>query len=264
MSREELREKNLYYTIIGGTFRTQVDKDDPTAVRRDWVSADGSKSGTKYERIVKALYGYIEDIQFRDSEYGLQCYVMLDTNADGFKPVITLSTASRETEDFLRKLPNINLLEEVQLRPFDFEGDSGEVRGISVMQADATNGEFNIKITNYFRDQEKKENINGFPTPEGDIDGYTKDDWKLYFLQARKFLVNYTKEVIQAKVAQALIDRGTAVPKSLEQEQRLNREEVINATEDDDWGDFAPDVTTVQATTATPAVPKKPKVLGGK
>lgn len=100
--REEIRENNQYYTIVGGSFRVQVDKDDPKAVRRDWTSADGTKSGTKYERIVNALVGYIEDIQFRDSDYGLQRYIALDKSADGSMPVIALSTASREAETFSR------------------------------------------------------------------------------------------------------------------------------------------------------------------
>lgn len=221
MAREEIREKNTYYTITGGSFRVQVDKDDPTAVRRDWVSADGSKSGTKYERIVNSLIGYIEDVQFRDSEYGLQLYVMLDENADGAKPVVALSTSSREAEDFLKKLPNINLMKEVRLRPFNFEGNSGdEVRGMEVMQEDG-NGEFNVKVFNHFRDFEQKTNINGFPNPDGDTDNYSKDDWKLYFLTARKFLVNYTKEKMMPAVAQAVLDRGTAVPQSVEQEERM-------------------------------------------
>lgn len=211
MSREEIREKNLYYTIVGGSFRVRVAQDDPEAVRRDWTSADGTKSGTKYERIVKSLIGYIEDIQFRDSEYGLQLYIMLDENDQGWKPVIALNTASREAEDFLRKLPNIQLLKEVRLRPFDFTGNSGdEVRGMEVMHADP-NGEFTEKVVNFFRDAEKKVNINGYPNPEGDTNDYSKDDWKLYFLQARKFLVNYTREKMQARVAAAVVDRGRGV-----------------------------------------------------
>lgn len=235
MAQEEIRENNQYYTIIGGTFRVQVDKDDPAAVRREWKSADGSSSGTKYERIVSALRGYIEDIQFRDGEYGMQVYIMLDENEDGAKPVIALSTASREAEDFLKKLPNINLLKEVRLRPFNFEGDRGdEVRGMEVTQQDAE-GKYTIKATNYFRDAEAKTNINGYPNPEGDTEEYSKDDWKLYFLQARKFLVNYTRENMQAAVAQAVVDRGTAVPKSAEQEERIRnsgtREEAEAETE---------------------------------
>jgi hypothetical protein len=223
MSSEQLQEKNLYYTIISGSFRAQVDKDHPDAVRRDWTSADGQKSGTKYERHVKALIGYIEDIQFRDGEYGMQMYVMLDENAEGWKPVIALATSSRECEDLMKKLPNINFLKEVRLRPFNFEGSEGdEVRGMEVLQQDE-HGEWEVKIKNYFRDTEKKVNINGFPNPEGDTEDYSKDDWKLYFLQARKFLVANTRDIIQATVAQAVIDRGTTVPSSKEQEDRITK-----------------------------------------
>jgi hypothetical protein len=107
------------------------------------------------------------------------------------------------------------------LRPFNFEGDSGdEVRGMEVTQQDAE-GKYTVKATNYFRDVEKKENINGYPNPEGDTADYSKDDWKLYFLQARKFLVSYTRDTMQAAVAQAVIDRGAGVPQSAEQEERL-------------------------------------------
>jgi hypothetical protein len=222
MSREEIKDKQLYYTIVSGSFRVQVPQDSPDAVRRDWKSADGTKSGTKYERVINALFGYIEDVQFRDGEYGMQVYITLDENEDGEKPVIALATASREAEDFLKKLPNIDLRKEVRLRPFNFEGSEGdEVRGMEVMQPDKE-GNFKVKITNYFRDTEKKVNINDFPNPEGDTDDYSKDDWKIYFLQARKFLIDYTKENIQRKIAEAILDRHTSIPTSKEQEDRMN------------------------------------------
>ena len=91
---------------------------------------------------------------------------------------------------------------------------------MEVTQEDA-DGKFTVKTSNSFRDAEKKENINGYPSPEGDTDDYSKDDWNFYFLQARKFLVSFTKEKMQAAVAQAVIVRGTAVPRSAEQEERL-------------------------------------------
>src|SRR5262245_26895782 len=121
MSREEVREKNLYYTIVSGTFRVQVPEDHPEAVRREWKSADGKSSGVKFERVINSMIGYIEDVQFRDSEYGMQIYVMLDENSEGEKPVIALNTASREAEDLMKKLPNVNFSKEVRLRPFSFE-----------------------------------------------------------------------------------------------------------------------------------------------
>jgi hypothetical protein len=202
MSREEIREKQLYYTIVAGSFRVQVPQDSPDAVRRDWKSADGTKSGTKYERVVNALFGFISDIQFRDGDFGMQMFVTLDENEDGEKPVIALATQSRECEDLMKKLPNINLSKEVRLRPFNFEGSEGdEVRGMEVMQQDEEE-KFKVKITNFFRDVEKKVNINGYPNPDGETEEYSKDDWKIYFLSARKFLINYTKEKIAPKLMQ--------------------------------------------------------------
>jgi hypothetical protein len=196
MSREQVVKRGKYYSIVAGTFRTQVPQEDPTATRRDWESADGKKSGTKYERIVNALFGYIKDVSFADGEFGMQVLIKLDENEEGDNPIIALGTSSREAEDFLRKLPNVDLSKEVRLRPFNFEGDNNEeVRGMEIMQQDSDD-EFTVKITNFFRDKDKKENINGYPNPEGDTADYSKDDWKIYFLSARKFLINYIKENI--------------------------------------------------------------------
>ncbi len=195
--REETIKRGRYYTIIAGSFRVQVPQDHPEAVRRDWKSADGTKSGTKYERIVNSLFGFIKEVSFHDGEFGMQVYIKLDETEDGEDPIIALATSSREGEDFLKKLPNINLAKEVRLRPFNFEGEGGdEVRGMEIMQQDE-NDEFKVKITNFFRDKEKKENINGYPNPESN--DLSKDEWKLYFLQARMFLIKYTKENIIPK-----------------------------------------------------------------
>src|SRR5690348_55629 len=99
MAREELVELKRYYSIIAGNFRTQAVKDDPKAVAREWKSTDGTKSGIKHERVVRALYGYITDVSFFDSEYGLKLYISLDKDVDGSQPVISIICASREAED---------------------------------------------------------------------------------------------------------------------------------------------------------------------
>ena len=215
MSKELVVKKGRWYGIIDGTFRVQVPQDHPEAVRRDWKSADGKNSGTKYERIVNALFGVIQEVSFQEGDYGTQILIKLDENEDGENPIVALATASREGEDFMKKLPAIDLSKEVRLRPFNFTGESNdEVRGIEVMQQDDA-GNFTVKIRNFFRDYEKKENINGFPSPEGDTDMYSKDDWKIYFLSARKFLIAYTKEHTN-------LDAGTRsvspIPKSYEEE----------------------------------------------
>lgn len=199
--REEIREPSVYYTIVGGTFRAQVSEGDPNAVRREWESTDKKRSGVKYERIINAIIGYITKIQFFDSEYGMQLVISLDKDDNGKTPKIALQAASREGESFMKRLPNIDFKKEVKLRPFSFtdQQDGEEVRGMDVTQADEL-GEFTVKIKNFFRDEEAKKNINGFPDPEGNTEEYSKDDWKMYFLQCRKFLITYTKEQVIPRI----------------------------------------------------------------
>lgn len=237
MSREEIVKKGKYYTIIQGSFVTQVPQDHPDAVRRDWKSADGSKSGTKYERVVNALFGFIKDISFHDGDYGMQIYIKLDENEEGEEPIIALPTASREGEDFMKKLPNIDLAKEVRLRPFNFKGNEGdEVRGMEIMQPD-TEDKFKVKITNFFQtsvkqadDSIKRDYLNGYPKPEGT--DLSKDEWKLYFMQARLFLIKYTKEHIVPKFTggelteeQKAIKEFDEIPEKQEKPEFLKRRE---------------------------------------
>ncbi len=75
--------------------------------------------------------------------------------------------------------------------PYAFEDDKGKlVRGVTIYQ----NGN---KVFNYFWDNDKKEPKHGYPAVEGE--NLSKDDWKIHFLQARKFLVGYVKENIVPK-----------------------------------------------------------------
>jgi hypothetical protein len=210
MAREEVRDPSTYYSIIDGTFRTQVDQNDPYAVRREWKATDG-KTGVKFERVVTALIGFITDISFFEGEYGQQIIISLDKGADGKTPKIALNTASREAEGFMKRLPAIDLAKEVRLRPYSFtdQSDGDEVRGIEVNQEDE-NGDFKRKIGDFFRDPETKAFLNGFPAPEGDTTDYTKDHWKLYFTKTRIFLADYTKQNIIPKIAVTEHPQGTS------------------------------------------------------
>lgn len=199
MSEAIVDKKNRYFSVIGGTFRTQVPKDHPDAVERFWESADKSKSGVKFEQIFNRMRGLVRDIQFHKGEYGENINIVLDENAAGETPVISLGTSSREGEDFLKKAPNIDFSKEVMVRPFSFNGTEGdEVRGIEVVQTDAE-GKFTVKVKNYFRDEVAKININGYPNAEN-YDDMDSDSWKVFFIQARKFLVKYTQDNVCPKL----------------------------------------------------------------
>ena len=183
----------MYYTVIDGTLRTKVDEGFPNAVRREYETKDGAKA-VKFERVVDALKGYIEGIQFNDGDYGKTINITLDENDEGKKPIVQFSVEGTYGEDVLKKLPGVDLSKEVRFRPFSFTGDDGrDVRGVEITQGET-------KIKNFFYDPEKKLALNGYPTPEGDVSEYSKEDWKIFYLQARKFLVAYTQNEIIPKV----------------------------------------------------------------
>jgi len=66
-------------------------------VRREYETKDGA-TAFKYERILSSLIGYIEEVQFYDSEFGKQLYITLDKNEKGQKPIIQLNMEGREAD----------------------------------------------------------------------------------------------------------------------------------------------------------------------
>lgn len=194
MSKEQkYQNQNIYYNIIDGSLRTKVDKDHPEAIAREYETRDGVKS-VKYERKIDALTGIIEDIGFYDGEFGKVLNITLDENEEGRHPVIQIGVETSYGEDFLKRLPAIDLTQEVYIAPYAFtdEENGREVRGVSVMQN-------KVKIKNFFYDVENKKAVNGYPIPEGDVREYTKEDWKIFYLKARKFLIAYVIENVLPK-----------------------------------------------------------------
>ncbi len=66
-------------------------------------------------------------------------------------------------------------------------------KGISITQD-------GIKIKSFFFNADKGEATNGIPEITGDKEGMSKDDWKMHFLERRKFLKDYTKNNIIPKL----------------------------------------------------------------
>jgi hypothetical protein len=160
------------------------------------------------------MVGMIENVEFIAGDYGMNINITLDKNEAGINPIISLGASTREGEDFLKKLPNIDLSKEVRLMPFSFDDDNDrEVRGLQVTQQDES-GDFKNKIPSFFYDVEKKENINGYPVV-ADRDAMDKEDWKVFFIQARKFLISYAQENILPKFA---VRENKPSPKSYEEQ----------------------------------------------
>jgi hypothetical protein len=210
MSKAEQGTSNkLYLSIVGGALRQSVPEGTPGAIRRDWEA--GGEKGVKHEIVFKAYSGKITNVYFYDGESNGRKFsnlnIVLDENEDGKKPVISVGLGTRYASDILKKLPNVDFEKEVRIRPYAFtpEGEDKTVTGVEITQPDNMGG-FTDKIDSYFHFQDgagKWKPKNGFPVPEGDTGDYTSDDWKLFYLQVRRFLVAYTKEHVCSKFADA-------------------------------------------------------------
>lgn len=188
--------------ILGsdGTLRLTVDEGTEGAKLREYETSDGKK-GSKWELTFKSLCGKISNMQMHEGDYGKNLLVTFAY--EGGADTVSFNTASPYGEDFMKKLPNINLDEFVTISPYSFTDDNGKVRkGVTVTQGD-------VKLQNYFYDAEKKKNLHKYPEPEGDTGKYDKDDWKIYFTKCRKFLVAHVEEKFLPAYAHLLT--GTSV-----------------------------------------------------
>lgn len=179
-------KQDKYITILSdGTLRLPVPEGTEGAVKREYELKDGTK-GSKTELVFNKITGKITDIKIFDGDFGKLLQLTITDEAGDM--VLSVSTAQNFGEDLMKKLPNIDLDKEVSLAPYAFEDEKGKSKkGVTVTQDE-------VKIKNYFYDEEKKEVTNGYPKPKGDTTKYSSDKWKIYFLEAREFLTEYIEE----------------------------------------------------------------------
>ena len=174
--------------LSDGLFHESVNPNTEGAILREYELKDGTK-GSKHELLYKDIEGEVVNVQFRDGDYGEQVQITVRDNDEDI--TISQGVGTNFGEDLLKKLPNIQFEKRAKFAPYAFTDDSEkERRGVTIYQ----DGE---KVSSHFWDGEK--NVNGYPTPEGDTSTYKSDDWKLFYLQARKFLVNFNKETVVPK-----------------------------------------------------------------
>ena len=194
------RESKQYITILGdGTLRTPVPEGTENAVTREYETSDGKK-GTKTELVFANITGMITNIEVFDGKFGMTLNVSLMDGDETY--ILSIGVDSSFGEDFMKKLPNIDLTKEVYMAPYSFTDDNGKSqKGISIQQ-DAE------KIPNYYWDVAKKTSANGYPTPEGDTKKFTKPDWKIFYMQANKFLLAEATKLIEKSFAPKTPDNG--------------------------------------------------------
>lgn len=192
----KLNKVDNYVSILGSdaTFRKVVPEGTPGSVVREYETSDGKK-GTKTELVFNELSGKITNIEMHEGNFGNNLQVTFsDTDGD-----VTLSIGTNTSfgEDFMKKLPALNLDVEIVAKPYNFTDDRGKtMKGITLLQNET-------KVENFFWDKEKKEGINGLPKPKGDTSKFTKDKWKIYFTEVKIFLEEYVTEKFVKAVKKA-------------------------------------------------------------
>lgn len=192
MALKNTKEEAIFASVLAdGRIHVEVPEGTEGAVIREYETSSGD-TGRKCELVYSEISGMISKVAFYEGDYGKSLQL---TIADGDeKPVVlSLGTASSYGEDMMKKLPNIDLEREVRIVPFSFTDDKGKnKKGMTVYQGDA-------KVANYFYDPETKSALHGFPEPKKAPKSKTlsKDEWKLYFMECRIFMIAKIEELFK-------------------------------------------------------------------
>lgn len=190
--RNNKPEGTFISILADGSMRMVVPEGTEGAVKREYETSD-EKKGVKHEIVYTELEGLIKGVKFFEGDFGKLLQI-----AFSGEPLIILSVSTESSygEDLMKKLPNIDITKEVKLVPYSFEDLKGKKRkGVTVYQD-------GNKIESYYYgvgNDGKKTEINGYPEvklPKGKKT-MSKDDWKLYFMTARKFLIEKIEEIFK-------------------------------------------------------------------
>lgn len=187
-----LKENRTFITILAdGLLHQTVEEGTEGGKWRTYKTSDGTE-GKKFEKVYSEIIGKITKINFQEGKYGVQLQLEI-TDGKAVPVVLCMGTNSNYGEDTMKKLPNVDLEKTVKIVPFSFKDEKGKAKkGVTIFQKN-DKGE-TIKLANYFYDAEKKENINGYPTPKPTKKERTSDQWKLYYGEAREFLIEFITE----------------------------------------------------------------------
>lgn len=172
-------EKKQYFNAHGFQFTTRTTEGSEGATKRT-ILKDGEEPRDVWEHLFKDLTGNIVSIELKQGKFGKQYEIIINDLLDTM--ILQLPAESGYADTLICRLPNIDPLQSVKLVPYSFipEGKKKKKDGLNVFQND-------VKILSAFT----KENHNGAPQPEKPV--MDEDEWKIYFMQLRKF---YSKVVL--------------------------------------------------------------------
>lgn len=188
-----------YVSILSdASMRLPVTEDTEGAVKRDYETSDG-KTGSKFELVFTELSGKIDKVAFFDGEYAklLQLTFINPEDEEEEPLILSVSTGSTFGEDIMKKLLSIDMEKPVRFVPYSFDDEKTKKnkKGVTIYQDEE-------KVKNFFYDEETKKVCNGYPeVPAGHgKKPVSKDEWKIYFAQARLFMINTITEKFELEV----------------------------------------------------------------
>jgi len=199
MAKTEARESEDFYNVLAdGKFHITVPEGTDDAVLRKYETSTGEE-GEKWEKVYQDLSGTITKVDMFEGKYGKN--LLLSMKDDDGEFVVSLGTSSNFGEDMLKKLLSVDLTKEVKLAPYSFidETTKKAKRGVTVTQG-------GVKIQSYFHsydaETKKTKEINGYPVaPKAKANKViSSDEWKMYFMQARLFMIGVLEEKFQIGV----------------------------------------------------------------
>jgi len=199
MAKTEARESEDFYNVLAdGKFHITVPEGTDGAVLRKYETSTGEE-GEKWEKVYQDLSGTITKVDMFEGKYGKN--ILLSMKDDDGEFVVSLGTSSNFGEDMLKKLLNIDLTKEVKLAPYSFidETTKKAKKGVTVTQD-------GVKIHSYFHsydaETKKTKEIKGYPVaPKAKANKViSSDEWKMYFMQARLFMIGVLEEKFQIGV----------------------------------------------------------------
>lgn len=154
----------------------KVSSTTPDAVKR--TTQGGADSWAIEYDFIK---GVIENIFYKEDEkYGNAYEVIVSDVADEYQ--LSFKEDSRFWNDFIKKLPNVNLKEQVNIMPYDFESKGHRYVGLAIVQGE-------VKLKSFYEEKvnDTWKYLNNYPEPVG-VDWKDKDDVKIYMLKVKKYL----------------------------------------------------------------------------
>lgn len=175
------KDNNFLSILADGTIRQIVPEGTEGSVVREYEDSKGNK-GVKTEMVYTEVTGLVTKVAFYEGDYGKLLQLTITDGED--EHVLSVSTASNFGEDIMKKLMSIKMDEQCRFAPYAFTDDKGKMKkGVTIYQGEN-------KVSDYFHDADKKP-LHGYPEiPAGHgKKPVTTDEWKMYFMQARMFMI---------------------------------------------------------------------------